>query len=532
MRNTLIVLSALAIMGLGIFGSAVILFDQERIKSIIAEQVEQQTGRRIEILGEVRLRLFPGLRVSAERVVMAGPEGFEGPDLFSADQFDAQIRLLPLIRGRVDPTVIRVNGVRLNLHQDQEGANNLQGLLQLVGSEERDRAGPGASVSLEDIVVSVGRGEQGLRESFELERVEVEGFVFGQPLQFRFRGSVGEPALFEYLEVDGLLVSTEADRIRLSNMRLAGMVDQGRYDLEVLGNVNLALGEHLSFSVDGGKLNFNQHQFDLNLRYAGGKRPSFSARTSARLVDVDVLQVLDRMAMVPRLPDNSGVKTALRGMDFDVQVDIEQVATLGMVINEFSMLATGRDGLVRLQTLQGEIPGASVAGGAELDLRVLEPHWQVDLGLDVMELQSMLSAMRLDWELGGAGSMEMNLKSRHQVMPLATAWIGQASVELVDGTWPLVGKVAGGLPDFQADDQFEFLSMNVAMLEDRLHLSDIHLISPKLMLEGELSMSLASGALAGRVDLINESGSVQAELSGTLDQPEASYSPVVVLPAQ
>jgi AsmA protein len=533
MRNLLIVLAALAIMVLGVYGSAVILFDQERIKAIIAEQIEQQTGRRVEIQGEVRLRLFPGLRISAQRVVMRGPAGFEGPDLFEADQLDAQVRLLPLIRGRIDPTVIRVDGVRLNLHEDRDGVNSLDGLLHLIGSDGPDPTGAGASVSLENVTVTMGRGEQDLRESFEVERMDVDGFAFGQPLQFRFRGSVGEPALFDYLEVDGVLVSTEADRLRLSNMRLAGMVDQGRYDLELLGNVNLALGESLSFSVDGGNLNFNQHQFDLNMRYAGGDRPSFSARLSSELVDVDVLQVLERMAMVPYLPEDSGVMTGLRGMDFDVQLDIEHVATLGLTVDSLDMLVTGREGLVHIQTLTGKVPGATVAGGGELDLRVFEPDWTMDLSLDVMELGSLLTAMRLDWPVNAAGTLEMDLSSsRHQSVPATGAWTGMAKVELIDGTWPLLEILSAGLPESRSDGQFEFLSSTLAIKPDRLQLSDLHLVTPNLIVEGALSMTLPDATLTGRLELLGEAGSVQAQLSGTLDQPEATYSPVVMRPAQ
>lgn len=532
MRNYLIVLSALAIMALGIYGSAVILFDQERLRTLIAKQVEQQTGRRIEIHGEVRLRLFPGLSVSAERVVMAGPTGFDGPDLLSANQFEARVRLLPLIRGRVEPTSIRVDGVRLNLHTDPAGTNSLDGLLGLVGSEGSDRTGRGATVSMRDIVVSVAGRESGLRESIELERIDVDGFAIGQPLQFRFRGSVDEPALFDYLEVDGLLVSTEADRLRLSNMRLAGVVDQGRYDLEVLGNVNLSLGEYFSFSLDGGQLNLNEHQFDLNLRYAGGERPSFSARLNSNQVDVDVIQVLERMAMVPGLPDDSGVKTAMRGMDFDVQIGLDQVARLGLVVDELTMLVTGRDGLVSIQTLQAKIPGATVKGNGELDLRLPDPEWQVTLDLDVLGLRSTLDALRLDWEINGSGAIALDLRSRQQFSPPAAVWTGMAGLELVDGTWPLIEKVTGGLTEFHADGQFGFLAMNAAIEEDRLNMSEIQFVGPELTVEGGMSMSLPDGELAGQIILLNEFGLVQAELSGTLDQPEASYGPLVVRPAQ
>ncbi len=532
MRNSLIVLAALAIMALGVYGSAVILLDQERIKAMIADQIEQQTGRRVEIHGDVRLRLFPGLRISAERVVMTGPEGFEGPDLFQADEFTVQVRLLPLVRGQVDPTLIQVNGVRVNLHEDDQGRSSLDGLKRLIGSERPDRNGMGASVALENIVISTGRAGRELRESFELERMEVEGFALGQPLQFRFRGSLGEPALFDFLEVDGLLVTTEADRLRLSNMRMAGMVDQGRYDLEILGNVNLALDDHLNFSLDGGKLKFNEHQFDLNLRYAGTERPSFSARLGADLIDVDVIQVIERIAEVPGLPDHSGLKMAMRGMDFDVDLGIEQIATLGLVIDQLAMRVTGRQGLVQIQSLQGKVPGAIVQGGGELDLRILDSDWQVDLDLDVVDLAPMLKSLRLDWMIDGAGSVTMDLQSSRESALAKAGWSGTAQVELVDGAWPLLESMTEGLEGIQGDDRFDFLAMNVSFNDQRVNLTDLQLFSESLELEGDLALTMESGEMLGRVDLLTEVGLVQAEIRGTLDHPEADYGPVVLRPAQ
>ncbi len=532
MRNLVIALSALAIMMLGIYGSVVILFDQDRIKSMISDQVEQRVGRRVEIHGEVRLRMFPGLRISAEQVVMSGPEQFEGPDLFQADQLDAQVRLLPLIRGRVDPSIIRINGIRLNLLEDSDGVNSLDGLLNLVGSESPDRSETGATVSLENIVVSTGRDGQDLRESLELERMDVDGFALGQPLQFRFRGSLGEPALFDYLEVDGLLVSPEADRLRLSNMRMAGVVDQGHYDLEMLGNVSISMNDRLSFSLDGGKLNFNDHQFDMNLRYGGADRPSFSARLSAGLIDVDVLQVLERVAMVPELPDDSGAKTAMRGMDFDVDLDIEQIATLGMVVDGMVMRVTGRDGLVQIQSVEGRVPGAGVTGSAELDLRFPESDWQVGLQLDVMEMASLLEAMRLDGSLEGAGPVTMNMQSSINPETGQGIWTGTAQVEMVDGAWPLIGKLTRGLSDLQSDDRFEFLTMKVAIDEERMHLADLHLFTADLELGGDLTMSLADGELDGWMNLETELGVVQVQLGGTLEQLEAVYGPLVARQVQ
>ena len=96
---------------------------------------------------------------------------------------------------------------------------------------------------------------------FLSNRSNWNGFAAGRPLDFRFRGNVGDPELFDWLEVDGLLVPLSNGNFRLSNMRMLGELEQGHFELEMLGNLSFTPGPPLAVALDEGRLRINQHQF-------------------------------------------------------------------------------------------------------------------------------------------------------------------------------------------------------------------------------------------------------------------------------
>lgn len=532
MRNTIIVACAAAIMVLGIYGSAVILFDEDRLKSLVAQHVENRTGRKIEIRGDLRIRFFPGLRLSAENVLLSGPVGFDGPDFFTADRLDMQVRLLPLIRGQVRASEVRLGGARINLHTDEDGSSSLDGLLG-----DGERAGSSdwlnGPITIDDVRVSVSDGQLQLRESFEVQRIELDGYAPGQPLEFRFRGNVGEPAMFDWLEVDGLLVAGDAGRLRLSNMSLKGALDDGEYLVEMLGNVTLTPGVPLQVSVDGATLKVNEHEFRLNLNYHGTERPHFSAQLGAELLDVDVLALIDKLSSIPYQPAESATQAVFRGMDFVTMIEVAQVARLGLTLEGFKMNLRARQGRVIAESIEATAPGGVIRGSAEMDLRSSLPELSVTVHTDIAHMSSLLHALRFDLMIGGAGSMALDLTG---VPPTASGgiagWIGTGSVELWDGRWPLLGAMAPASLGFSGSEQFEYLRGSIGLDQSGLELTDFQLVSGELVADGRIGLVWLGQGLDGSLQLTAEDRIIRLELAGSVDQPEMSHMPILLPPPQ
>src|SRR6056297_3297937 len=74
MRNWVMVSASVLIILVGLYGSAVVLLNEARLKGLLIEHIERDSGRSIDIRGDLKVRFFPGLRLEAEDVVIV-PSG-------------------------------------------------------------------------------------------------------------------------------------------------------------------------------------------------------------------------------------------------------------------------------------------------------------------------------------------------------------------------------------------------------------------------------------------------------------------------
>ncbi len=536
MRTFIVIIACLSIILLGAFGTAAILLDEDRVKSLVARHVENHTGHRVEILGTLKLRFFPGLKLSAERVVLSRPGVVDGPSLFTSDRMEMQVRLLPLIRGRVDATEVRMGGARINLDRAlADSGLKADRTSESIDSGARQFSGP---IFLDGVIVSTSDGAQlGNRreqETFEIEQVILKGFAFGQPLEFAFRGNIGEPGLFDEVEIDGLMVFSQADRMRLSNLRMRGSMDDGMFEISLLGNATFSVHPHLEFSIDSGRLKVNDQTFELDMAYRGTERSYFSLDLVTELLDVEVADILGFMAALPYEPEDSGWLTTLRGTDFDVSLMAEQIARQGMVLNDVTFSMSGDGGAVLVESMRAGIPAGFVSGKGALDLRRPDPRWKIELEWEVASLARSLDAMQLDWNLDGAGIMALDLQSASpDGDPGPLPWTGTGYIELWDGYWPVLGELAPRSSAFSSIQGFDYLHSALTFGPAQMAFYGLQLVSDGVVIEGDVRVSLPEQNLAGRVHVTGENGeSAALRVSGTTNQPAITRIPFESLHSQ
>jgi AsmA protein len=128
---------------LGLFGllivvvlAAVILIplfvDPNDYRDEIARAVEEQTGRSLEIEGEISLSVFPWLGLEVGAVRLGNPPGFGDGPFVEIGSAGVGARLLPLLSRRLEVSTLRLDGLRVNLVRRADGATNWEGL----GGEE------------------------------------------------------------------------------------------------------------------------------------------------------------------------------------------------------------------------------------------------------------------------------------------------------------------------------------------------------------------------------------------------------------
>jgi AsmA protein len=124
---------------LGLFGlllvlvlAAVILIplfvDPNDYRDDIALAVEEQTGRSLEIEGEISLSVFPWLGLEVGAVRLGNPPGFGDAPFVELRSAGVGARLLPLLSRRLEVSTLRLDGLRVNLVRRADGSANWEGL--------------------------------------------------------------------------------------------------------------------------------------------------------------------------------------------------------------------------------------------------------------------------------------------------------------------------------------------------------------------------------------------------------------------
>lgn len=508
MRRTLILLASLGIIFLGIWGSAVIYLDEDRLKSALVDHVSEQTGRKLEIRGALELDFFPRLRLRARDVVLSGPQDYDGPRLLEAESLSMSMRVLPLVRGNLSAGALQLSRATINVHTDDLGRSTLDGLMG-AAKRQGEQGGPGLfatrQMRFEDVRLVISDVATQRQDTVVIDQVELDRFSFDEPLQFRFVGNVGDPSLFEQMMVEGQLhvPSERSHPMRLMNMRLSGELSSTREAVTLLGHLSFSSSPPLAMDLVDGRLAVGDQSMALEGKYTGNERGHLELASRSETFQWPLAGRSTALARQDWLP-------LLRGMDMDLTARFDR-ARFGNV--EFEALqgrVSSREGMVTLERLEGFIAGASMQGTGYFDVRYEIPRGELEVELEIVEMTDLLDDLDLPAILAGAGSGRMSVEYRRE----AESWVSSAAtgqVELWDGRW-LLGSKADG--DGAAID-FNHLRGDFRIVEGFVDLTELVLQNDQVEVLGWAAVDLEDQSVGGRLSVV-ESGR-EINLSGTLD---------------
>jgi AsmA protein len=103
----------------------VVLFvDPNDYRDDIERVVESKTGRQLTLSGDLHLTVFPWLALKAGPATLGDAPGFGDEPFVSIQEARVGVRLLPLIRGKIEVGDVRLAGARIRLITDERGRNN------------------------------------------------------------------------------------------------------------------------------------------------------------------------------------------------------------------------------------------------------------------------------------------------------------------------------------------------------------------------------------------------------------------------
>jgi AsmA protein len=166
----------------------VVFVDPNDYRDDIERLVESETGRKLTIEGGLDLSVFPWLALEVGAATLGESPGFGTEPFVSIREARVGVRLLPLLRGKIEVGDVRLDGARIRLITDAQGRNNWADL----GSKE-DAAAPAeqaetptelptvAGLTVRDGAVSIENRKERTRQAirdFDLETGRIES---GEP---------------------------------------------------------------------------------------------------------------------------------------------------------------------------------------------------------------------------------------------------------------------------------------------------------------------------------------------------------------
>jgi AsmA protein len=171
----------------------VVLFvDPNDYRDDIERVVESKTGRQLTLTGDLRLTIFPWLALKAGPASLGDAPGFGDEPFVSIQEARVGVRLLPLIRGKVEVGDVRLAGARIRLITDENGRDNWADLGEQKQTTEPTPAGEQpmevptiAGLEIEDAAVTMENRQEKTRRVVRDFNLKTGRLASGEPFEVK-----------------------------------------------------------------------------------------------------------------------------------------------------------------------------------------------------------------------------------------------------------------------------------------------------------------------------------------------------------
>ncbi|MCX7082514.1 MAG: AsmA family protein [Methylococcales bacterium] len=188
--------------------TAYFLIDPNNYKSEIVAAVKEKTGKELNLIGELKLSVFPWLGVSAGQMTLSNSAGFQNQDFATLESSDIKLNLIPLLTQKIDVRRIVLKGLVLNLEKNALGVNSWDSLMPIKTLEQ---AAPAINNNEEQMavnslaVLAVGgmvienaqinwRDQATAKQLFFKDiNLNVDSFAFDKPVTLNLTGLITKP---------------------------------------------------------------------------------------------------------------------------------------------------------------------------------------------------------------------------------------------------------------------------------------------------------------------------------------------------
>ena len=260
-KYTLVGLGVLIVLVIGAAAVFALTFDPNRYKDEIERLAKEQTGRTLDIKGDIKMAFWPSLGADVSGVTLS--ERASNQQFVAFDSAHASVKLMPLLRGQYIVDSVKLSGLKARIVKGKDGRYNFSDLLEGDAKKPAPQAKKDPEESARPVVFDIGSvdierasiaySDLQAGQEYTLEDVKIKTGRIAKDAEGKLElGMLAKrkaPPLEARLALDG--------RYRFTNGTLSADV-KGKLDESTL-NAKFTLAEPYEFEASIDKINFDRY---------------------------------------------------------------------------------------------------------------------------------------------------------------------------------------------------------------------------------------------------------------------------------
>ena len=547
-----------------------VVFDLNDFKAEITTKVEQQTGRELQIAGDIGWTIYPSLGLSLTDVKLSNPKGFAPEQMLEVSDLTAAVALMPLFNKDLQIQQLHLDGVTANLVTRKDGSSSMDGLTADKSTAPKE-TGPATSQQLQLQDLSISNLQLNLlSEGSTDQRLSLKSLKLSD-----FKANEWAPLDFELVVLSGqtqLDVKGSAQLQLSENNQLVQLKDfVVETDFTGVPVKQLSLETELKLALDKKQLEWQWKKLQLDEIKGSGQLSVNYAKQAVIKLDLQ----LDEVDTASYIGENSAEQagttaqqssaepdlSALRQFDLDLKLAVKTLKAAGLHTENLQLALTNKAGLVQIQNASADLYQGKLVAKATLDARKTPVSYSFNKQLFGLALRPMLTdAADIDL-LSGTAKLTIEGKG-HSLLPeqIKKNLLATGSFEVTDGSLygvniaqmirnakaTLKNETQAG-DDSEQKTDFSSLTGSFNLTDAVLTNPDLKMAAPLLRLAGKGSANLLSEELDYQLStaLVNTSKGqggkekddlagveIPLKISGTLQKPKYSLDTKALLEGQ
>jgi len=525
-----------------------IFLDKDKVLTIAATALHEETGATLTVAGETKLSLYPSIGVSLGDAAITMP-GKQQPD-FRARSLEIGVQLMPLFSGNVEIDSVSLDGLaaRIEASEKPDGVDSgklsdqeldeFYAARRKAMAEANEAAGADAvlavplALNIKSLTVTDSRLElvdpaADKSTVLELIRLETTGLNLEgkpvpvqlklllpgeQPIEADMHGSLRVEQQTRAVTLDKLELKVTGATAQPIRLQSSGSIDLSRQLADL--QVTLELGDTRG---------------EGSLRYANFESPQLDTRLQLNLFDPALLALAGPQAAAEANAETGSASgdeplplDAVRLIDTRAHLSIEQAVFDAHTVKNLEVKLRAVDGVVQVNSLTGDLHGGKLDLQATFNGQHNTASLKTSGGLIGMDIATALAAMEsdpllsgsanLDWTLNSAGrtvneligALQGPVKLRTEQVVLQDMSVEQMLCQAVALT-----NQEALTATFPTSTAFQTISADVQLADGKAQLRPLRAELPQIALKGN-----------GAFDLLSQDfkATVKASLSPELEQ--------------